>query len=93
VQIKENADGFDTGRKIRNLLRPMEYTRLDAMADVMFTATKEVEAAADANLISEDGGDPEIEESAKAPEKGKWQFTDSSLIQKKRDAILTALVH
>ncbi len=91
VQIKENADGFDTGRKIRSLLRPMEYTRLDAMVDVMFTATKEVEAAADANMISEDGGDPEIEDSAKAPEKGKWQFTDSSLIQKKRDAILAAL--
>lgn len=91
VQIKENADGFDTGRKFRSLLRPMEYTRLDAMADVMFTATKEVEAAADANMISEDGGDPEIGEPAKAPEKGKWQFTDSLLIQKKRDAILAAL--
>ncbi len=90
VQIKENADGFDTGRKIRSLLRPMEYTRLDAMADVMFTATKEVETATDANIISEDGGDPEIEESAKAPEKAKWQFTDSLLIQKKRDAILAA---
>ena len=91
VQIKENADGFDTGRKIRSLLRPMEYTRLDAMADVMFTATKEVEAAADANMTSEDGGDPDIEETTKAPEKGKWQFTDSSLIQRKRNAILAAL--
>lgn len=91
VQIKENADGFDTGLKIRSLLRPMEYTRLDAMVDVMFTATKEVEAAADENMISEDGEDSEIAEPAKAPETGKWQFTDSSSIQKKRDAILTAL--
>jgi hypothetical protein len=37
VQLKENADGPETGRKIRSLLTPMEYTRLDEMVDVMFT--------------------------------------------------------
>jgi hypothetical protein len=45
VQIKENAEGAETGLKIRSLLAPMEYTRLDKMIDVMFTAAKEVEAA------------------------------------------------
>src|SRR5271163_586215 len=29
VQLKEDADAPDTGRKIRSLLAPMEYTRLD----------------------------------------------------------------
>lgn len=44
VQLKEDSDDPETGRKIRSLLAPMEYTRLDAMIDVMFTAAKDVEA-------------------------------------------------
>jgi hypothetical protein len=46
VQLKEDADAPDTGRKIRSLLAPMEYTRLDQMIDVMFTTAKDVETAA-----------------------------------------------
>src|SRR5437868_5607545 len=37
VQLKEGAEEPETGRKIRSLLSPMEYTRLDQMVDVMFT--------------------------------------------------------
>jgi len=34
TQLKENTEGTETGRKIRSLLTPMEYTRLDQMIDV-----------------------------------------------------------
>src|ERR1700722_7666097 len=40
VLLKENAEGPEIGQRIRSLLVPMEYTRLDEMIDVMFTTAK-----------------------------------------------------
>jgi hypothetical protein len=56
VELKEGADAPDTDRKIRSLLAPMEYTRLDEMIDVMFSTAKDVESAAEAEG---DAGDAE----------------------------------
>jgi hypothetical protein len=84
VQLKENSESPDTGRKIRSLLTPMEYTRLDAMVDVMFTAATDVEAA-----IVEDEDEDEVGEDDKP--KGVWQFTDSGLLDRKRGEIISAL--
>lgn len=89
VQLKENAEGPETGRKIRSLLVPREYTRLDEMVDVMFTAAKDVERAVEAVESEEEqaAGD------GYAPEKikGAWEFTDTRALQSKRDEIITAL--
>ena len=59
VQLKEDTDAPDTGRKIRSLLAPMEYTRLDQMIDVMFTTAKDVETAAvaETTIGSEESGE------------------------------------
>ena len=43
VKIKESADEDTTITKIRSLLMPFEYTRLDNIIDIMFTATRDVE--------------------------------------------------
>jgi hypothetical protein len=89
VQLKENAESSDTGLKIRSLLTPMEYTRLDRMIDVMFATAREVEAATSAEEPEEDeqpGIAPAIER-----QKGVWQFTDSRLLQNKRDEIVAAV--
>jgi hypothetical protein len=40
VQLKENAEGQETGLKIRILLAPMEHTRLDKMIDVIHGSQK-----------------------------------------------------
>ena len=45
VQLKENTEGSETGSKIRTLLAPMEYTRIDRMIDIMFAAATDVEEA------------------------------------------------
>jgi len=45
VQLKENAEDAATGRKIRDLLFPMEYIRLDQTIDVMFTTATDVDSA------------------------------------------------
>jgi hypothetical protein len=45
VRLKETTDEEETVEKIRGLLKPFEYTRLDNIIDVMFTAAKDVEAS------------------------------------------------
>jgi hypothetical protein len=42
VELKEQTDSEETGVKIRGLLVPFEYTRLDSLIDVMFTTAKDV---------------------------------------------------
>lgn len=43
VQIKEKADELETGRQIRGILVPVEYTRVDALVDVVFAAATDVD--------------------------------------------------
>jgi hypothetical protein len=90
VQLKENTDAAETGRKIRSLLAPMEYTRLDEMIDVMFTTATDVEAA----IVSDDDneeGEPAAENGTAPKSKGVWQFTDSGLLQRKREDIIAVM--
>lgn len=44
VVLKENSDEEETGRKIRQILAPVEYTRVDALVDVVFTAATDIES-------------------------------------------------
>jgi hypothetical protein len=88
VLLKESADDPETGRKIRSLLVPMEYTRLDAMIDVMFTTATDVEQA---NQITESDVEGEAATSPyKERAKGTWEFTDRNLLQAKRELIIAA---
>ncbi|HEX3496231.1 MAG TPA: hypothetical protein VHT02_03495, partial [Methylocella sp.] len=89
VQLKESSDGLETGRKIRSLLAPMEYTRLDAMIDVMFTTATDVERASQIAEPEIDG--KEASTPLKERAKGTWVFTDSKLLQAKRESIVSAL--
>src|SRR6516162_5808097 len=94
VQLKEDADAPDTGRKIRSLLAPMEYTRLDQMIDVMFTTAKDVETAAsvETNIEGEEVGEAiSLSETSSTTSKGTWEFTDATLLQEKRELIVNTL--
>jgi hypothetical protein len=46
VELKVKSDEDETTEKIRSLLVPFEYTRLDNIIEVMFAAAKDVETAA-----------------------------------------------
>jgi hypothetical protein len=87
VQLKENSDEAETGQKIRSVLTPVEYTRLDDLIDVMFTAAADVEAA----IVVSEPGDVLIAEAETKQNKHEWEFTDSKLLQAKRDAIFAAI--
>jgi hypothetical protein len=96
VQLKEDADAPDTGRKMRSLLTPMEYTRLDQMIDVMFTTAKDVETAAAVETAVEGEEQSETASLVKMGSeisKGTWEFTDTALLQGKRGLIIDALNH
>lgn len=89
VQLKENSDTTETGLKIRSLLTPLEYTRLDPLVDVMFTTVADVEAGASDEaalaLPQEDA------EEGTGRKKGVWELTSSAELQDKRAAIIAAI--
>jgi hypothetical protein len=85
VNLKEKTEDEGTSTKIRSILVPMEYTRLDGLIEVMFTTAKDVES-----VLESEKPKQEISEKT-AGEKGTWEFTDATLIDEKRTNILRAL--
>lgn len=81
VEIKEGAENSDTLEKIRGILIPVEYTRVDRMVDVLFTAAKDVESSVEAEQGLEGSHTPALNKNEK---------TDLDTLQKKREAILSA---
>jgi hypothetical protein len=67
----------------------MEYTRLDGMIDVMFTTATDVEQSS--QVIEPDADEAVTTESSKERAKGTWEFTDSKLLQSKREEVIAAI--
>jgi hypothetical protein len=85
VAIKENSDEPETGSKIRSVLVPVEYTRLDKLADLMFAAATDVES-------DFAGGAAELAaESVAVSQSAVHDMTDARQLQIKRDEIIGAL--
>lgn len=82
LEIKESTEESETAKKIRGVLRPAEYTRLDSLIDVLFTAAKDVEDKTSFDLEANDGGS--------APP-SSWEFTAPALLASKRAAIIAAV--
>lgn len=91
VQLKENSEEPETGLKIRSLLAPMEFTRLDSLVDVMFTTAKDVEAGIAEATIETPEPETSIPTSSPAPNTSGWEFTDSAVLDSKRNEIIEAM--
>jgi hypothetical protein len=104
VLLKENTEAAETGLKMRSLLTPIEYTRLDRMVDVMFTTATDVEEEPEPDEQADNEHVPAAAFDAKkaAPAivtaadlattgKGTWHFTDAQLLQAKREDVIAAL--
>lgn len=88
VLLKENSDQPETGRQIRSILTPMEYTRLDNMIDVMFATATDVETViAETNPTPEEPSQPKEDASSGSG----WQFTDIAVLDAKRAEIIEAV--
>jgi hypothetical protein len=88
VELKENSDASETGNKIRSILLPMEYTRLDRMVDVLFATAKDVEADLPEEVVPD-----KIDEQAGPDDKkrGIWQFTERAALDDKRDEAIATM--
>jgi hypothetical protein len=51
VRIKESTENQETAEKIRRILAPLEFTRLDGFIDVIFTTAKDVESVVQSEPI------------------------------------------
>lgn len=97
LTVKENSNDVETGGKVRSLFAPVEYTRLDRMVDVVFTAATDVEVTPelDSSEAASSGGGPSaktaVAASGSESAKTQYQFTDSALLQAKRLRIIEAL--
>lgn len=74
VQIKEKSDDENTLRQIRKLLQPFEYTKVDQIIEVIFSAARDVEVQQAA------------EEAIAEPksEKRTFEWTDREVLNAKR---------
>jgi hypothetical protein len=89
VLLRENAETTSVGMKIRGLLRPVEYTRLDQLVDVMFDAVADVETPPEESFDDQEG-QPQTKKPGSA-QSSSWQFTDSNQLQAKRLLVIGAL--
>ena len=83
VNIKENSMEAETGRKIRSVLVPVEYTRVDSLVDVVFAA------ASDAQEV-ESVIKPENSVKNKSIETQSMVVSNSNDIQSVRESIVSA---
>jgi hypothetical protein len=94
VTLKEYSDESETGQKIRSVLTPVEYTRLDRLVDVMFTTATDVEPTLTPSTdtiaprpVSSIGSSAQPE----SADGTSYEFTDTALLQAKRDQIVASL--
>ena len=82
VQIKEKSDDLATVRRIRGLLKPFEYTKIDKIIDIIFTTTQSVETQKELQ--------PSSEELIDEREAGRQVRTDLELLNAKRQSAVDA---
>lgn len=86
VAVRLDLGSPSIDARIRNLLRPAEYTRLDALVDLVFSAAKEEEQVAHLSEESSAADETENQNSAST-----FQFTPAADLHAKRMEIIAAL--
>lgn len=58
MRVKENLSDATTVSKIQEILKPLEYTRIDRLIDIIFKTSEDLQAdEAESELDTEEGGD------------------------------------
>ena len=84
VLLKENSDEEETGQKIRSILVPVEYTRVDGLVDVVFTTASDLDSELEeAPALAAPTGETKLPRSN--------EVTDKDLLNAKRFAIISAM--
>jgi len=72
----------DTSEKMRLLLRPVEYTRLDSLVDIVYTTAQDIEETAESEPAES------VTPQEPTEKKSTWEFTDSKLLDAQRKHII-----
>lgn len=86
VMIKEKTQDALTLEKIRALIEPIEYTRLDRLVDVVFLTIEDAEKSIEEESFAPADAPEQEEDKATPTTKLKQNFTDSKFLEEKRDA-------
>jgi hypothetical protein len=81
ARLKQETDDPETAEKIRALFVPVDYTRLDGIIDLMFTAAADISSAGEMEL---DAQEPEVPASDADVEVSR----DTAAINGKREEVL-----
>ncbi len=84
VALKEDSDELETIKKIRGILIPIEYTRVDALVDVVFTTAKDIEAD-DRKML------PAVNGSSESSDLLQVETVDKGHVAEKRGRILDVI--
>ncbi|MCH7535863.1 MAG: hypothetical protein IH948_09020, partial [Bacteroidetes bacterium] len=82
AQIKISSEE-DTSEKMRQLLIPIEYTRLDSLVDIVYTTAHDIEELVDSETDRTSKDSPEAILGTSG-----WEFTDSKILDAKREGIV-----
>lgn len=80
--VREEVSERTFTNKIRQILFPFEYTRVDNIIDLVFETQREVED----KIVESEGPVVAVEDDEARP--GTWQFTPASEVDAKRDELL-----
>lgn len=90
LQIKEKSDDNNTVLQIQELLRPFEYTKVDKIIDVMFSAARDMAPVEQVHRETSSADQPTFESDSDGDQKGghKQDRTATDLLNRHRlDAI------
>jgi hypothetical protein len=89
VQIKEKSDDPNTLMQVRQLLQPFEYTKIDRIIDVIFTAAADVESqqASEQQSVVDEGAHRQIRTEREALDAKRQQAVDAFSESKKKELI------
>lgn len=74
VKLKENTEASETSRKIRSILAPMEYTKLDKLIEIVFTAATDLDVKDPPTQIERDEPEPDEHRETHRERTGKIQL-------------------
>lgn len=88
AKVKVDADD-ETALKMRQLLRPMEYTRLDDLVNIIYTTALDASGATESAEILENDGRG-LSTNTRKYESG-WEFTNAKVLDQYRDRSVAKL--
>lgn len=97
VDLKVKSEEQETTEKIRNILRPIEYTRLDELIDIVFTAAQDMDSSAgeiedaEMTLQATDEHEPATSEAVGEDKHQAQQHTSAEIMNEVRKRAAQAL--